>query len=160
MLNGHKHRVNDLQFSSDGSTILSCSFDNTIRLWDVNSGKELKKINSNDMQIVFPNIQFSSDEASAWDGTIRQGHIKSGQEISCIQTNCNFVNGTQFLRDCQFLMSFLRSGKMEIWSVKSGKKIERIRRTLKSDLTSRNFLQMANAFSSCSMDKKQFEYRI
>ena len=40
---GHKSRVYQLTFSSDGATLFSCSFDHTIRSWDVISGKEKQR---------------------------------------------------------------------------------------------------------------------
>ncbi len=40
---GHKGRVYQLIFTPDGTTLFSCSFDHTIRSWDVASGKEKQR---------------------------------------------------------------------------------------------------------------------
>jgi WD40 repeat protein len=40
---GHTLEVGQVVFSADGKRLLSAGFDNTVRLWDVASGKELKR---------------------------------------------------------------------------------------------------------------------
>jgi WD40 repeat protein len=40
---GHTLEVSAVVFSADGKRIVSSGFDNTVRLWDVASGKELKR---------------------------------------------------------------------------------------------------------------------
>ena len=41
---GHSHRVESVAFSRDGKTLASGSEDNTIKLWDVSSGTELRTL--------------------------------------------------------------------------------------------------------------------
>ncbi len=43
VLRGHTAAVTSVAFSPDGKQIISGSMDNTLRLWDVASGKELKR---------------------------------------------------------------------------------------------------------------------
>nr|GFB43563.1 hypothetical protein [Tanacetum cinerariifolium] len=44
VLKGHKNAVLDLQWTSDGSQIISASPDKTLRAWDVETGKQVKKM--------------------------------------------------------------------------------------------------------------------
>ncbi|ETO29944.1 WD-40 repeat protein, partial [Reticulomyxa filosa] len=41
----HSGNINDVQFSPDGKTIVSCSNDNAIQLWDLKSGLEIQELN-------------------------------------------------------------------------------------------------------------------
>ena len=43
---GHTARINNLHFSSDGNTIVSISEDKTIKVWNVESGKMIRKFES------------------------------------------------------------------------------------------------------------------
>jgi WD40 repeat protein len=51
-LKGHSDQINCVEFSSDGTMLASCSWrsdqeekkDNSVRLWDVGTGMELKKL--------------------------------------------------------------------------------------------------------------------
>ena len=40
----HDHIVNVLTYSADGKTILSGSWDQTVRLWDAATGKEIRRL--------------------------------------------------------------------------------------------------------------------
>jgi len=49
---GHKQRVTSVEFSKDGSKLLSASVDGSAKLWDVDSAKELKTIAGNGQRLV------------------------------------------------------------------------------------------------------------
>ncbi|MDZ4796474.1 MAG: WD40 repeat domain-containing protein, partial [Bacteroidota bacterium] len=60
--------VNQLEFGSDGKTIITAGIDNTIRLWDINSGKEKYKIifiDTTDWIIVSPQGYYQCTPAAA-----------------------------------------------------------------------------------------------
>jgi Prp8 binding protein len=45
VLRGHKNAILDLQWTTDGSTLISASPDKTLRAWDVETGRQIKKMN-------------------------------------------------------------------------------------------------------------------
>lgn len=64
---GHTDRVLSLAFSRDGKWMASASMDNTVRLWDVASRKELASIvtlNENDWVVVHPSGLFDATSAA------------------------------------------------------------------------------------------------
>jgi WD40 repeat protein len=58
-LNGHTDAVWSVAFSSDGTRIVSGSFDNSVRVWDASTGAELKTLNGHTGYV--SSVAFSSD---------------------------------------------------------------------------------------------------
>jgi WD40 repeat protein len=71
-------------FSPDGSKIVSGSWDNTIRLWDVQSGSELAVFKGHEPDVY--SVAFSPDGSKivsgSWDKTIRLWDVQSGSELA------------------------------------------------------------------------------
>lgn len=96
---GHSHFVQDVIMSSDGKFCLSGSWDSTLRLWEVNSGRTIRHFLGHNKDVL--SVAFSPDErkivSSSRDKTIRlwntQGECKfvidAGEHdskwISCVR---------------------------------------------------------------------------
>lgn len=76
----HKDDINDIQYSPDGKIIVACSDNNTIWLWDAETGKSLHTINEHTNCV--NSIGFSPDGkyivSSSKDETIRVWDVKEG----------------------------------------------------------------------------------
>ena len=72
-----------MSFSPDGARLLSGSFDNTVRLWDVNSGECLRTFNGHSR--VVRSVSFSPDGArllsGSDDNTVRLWDVNSGKLV-------------------------------------------------------------------------------
>ena len=85
-LEGHTGDVLSVAFSPDGQTLTSGSWDETIRLWDVNTGELLKIFEGHEFYV--PSVAFSPDGQTLasggswdWDGTIRLWNVNTGELI-------------------------------------------------------------------------------
>lgn len=47
----HSRRVSSLCFTPDGKSILSGSFDKTVRLWDIDTGEEVRRYAGNENSV-------------------------------------------------------------------------------------------------------------
>lgn len=124
---GHSDSIDYIAFSSDGQMLASASCDNTIKLWDVVTGREIRTITcgsdvsksfglSSVMQILgrfFTYIDTIKD-------TIKILDMATGKEI-CILTGDWCVVAVS--RDGKMLASCDRNGTMQLWEVPTGKKI-------------------------------------
>jgi guanine nucleotide-binding protein subunit beta-2-like 1 protein len=72
-LKGHSHFVSDLKLSSDGQFCVSSSWDNSLKLWDVNSGKVIQSFLGHQKGVL--SVCFSKDERQIISGS-RDGSIK------------------------------------------------------------------------------------
>lgn len=81
---GHSGPVNAAAFSPDGARLLSGSDDNTIKVWDVSSGRELRLPEMRHGGVVWA-VAFSPDSARmlscSADGTIRLWDGKTGEPL-------------------------------------------------------------------------------
>jgi WD40 repeat protein len=85
-LSGHMTAVRSLAFSPDGKALASVSYDKTLRLWDLTTGKELHR-GQHDAYLAAafsPNGKVLAD--SRYDGTIYLWETATGKEVRRLQT--------------------------------------------------------------------------
>ena len=66
-LHGHNHFVSDLVISSDGQFALSSSWDNTLRLWDLNAGQTTRRFIGHTKDVL--SVAFSADNRQIVSGS-------------------------------------------------------------------------------------------
>ena len=66
-LRGHNHIVSDVVISSDGNFALSSSWDGTLRLWDIYSGKSTRRFVGHSKDIL--SVAFSADNRQIVSGS-------------------------------------------------------------------------------------------
>ncbi|ETO07442.1 hypothetical protein RFI_29950, partial [Reticulomyxa filosa] len=121
-LNGHSGAIRKVQFSPDGTKIVSCSTDKTIRLWDIASGKEIKKLEGHLHWVL--GVQFSPDGSKlvscSSDKTVRIWDVESGRELEILKGHSDLVLGAQFSPDGSSVVSCSNDKTIRIWDVGSG----------------------------------------
>jgi len=112
-----------VSFSPDGKTLASGFWDKTIRLWDVETGKE-KSLLSGHTDYVW-SVCFSPDgktlASGSWDKTIRLWDVETGKEKSLLSGHTNTVNSVCFSPDGKTLASGSREKTIRLWDVETGK---------------------------------------
>ncbi|ETO14919.1 hypothetical protein RFI_22452 [Reticulomyxa filosa] len=122
ILHGHSDIVNDAQFSLDGSMIVSCSNDKTIRVWDVHSARQFMQFNGHSDHII--TAQFSphaySIASCSKDRTIRLWDVQSGEKLKNIVEYPHGITDVQFSPDGEQLLTTFADNKIISWLAKSG----------------------------------------
>lgn len=95
---GHLHNVNSVAFSSDGRFALSGSSDQTIKLWDVHTGKELRTFIGHSNSVT--SVTFSPDAnyvlSGSWDKTIKLWDVHTGKELKTFTGHLKAVTSVVF----------------------------------------------------------------
>ncbi|MBS0498260.1 MAG: AAA family ATPase, partial [Proteobacteria bacterium] len=128
-LRGHESLVNNAQFAPDGKTIVTASQDNTARLWDAASGKELAVLRGHESLV--NNAQFAPDgktivTASA-DKTARLWDAASGKELAVLRGHENSIRNAQFSPDGQSIVTASYDKTARLWDAVSGKELAVLR---------------------------------
>ncbi|NCQ94376.1 MAG: hypothetical protein GPJ13_04130, partial [Microcystis aeruginosa W11-06] len=86
-LEGHDSVVTSVNFSPDGKTLVSGSRDKTIKLWNVETGQEIRTLKGHDDYV--RSINFSPDGktlvSGSADNTIKLWNVETGQEIRTLK---------------------------------------------------------------------------
>ncbi len=100
ILEGHEGAVNHLSLSPDGKLLASGSSDNTIRLWNLEDGKEIRKLTGH--SDVIWSVSFSPNQSGllasgSSDKTIRLWNLENGKEIRKLEGHSDAVRSIRFI---------------------------------------------------------------
>lgn len=142
-LKGHSNSIVSVAFSPDGKTLVSGSWDHTIKLWYVASGKELKTFNGHSRDVY--SVAFSPDgkkvASGSLDSTVKLWDIDSGQELKSLKKqnpigsnpiityNPGYdpVFSVAFSPDGQTVASGNSDNTIKLWDVTSGQELKALK---------------------------------
>jgi len=120
---GHSDFIRSVAFSPDGKTLASGSNDRTIKLWDVESAKELRTLVGHSDEV--RSVVFSPDgntlASGSEDGTIKLWKVESGKEIRTLAGHSSSVRSVAFAPDGKTVASGSFDKTIKLWAVATGK---------------------------------------
>jgi WD40 repeat protein len=120
-LQGHTDSITAVHFSPDGKQVMTGARDGTARVWDAETGQEIKKL-----QHTFPVLsthvsldgrQLVTGDA---DGTVRIWNVETGREVKKLEGYVNVVSSVQFSPDRKHVVIGSRDGVVCIWNIETG----------------------------------------
>ncbi|MDQ1295309.1 MAG: hypothetical protein QG608_3194, partial [Actinomycetota bacterium] len=121
-LEGHGEAVEGATYSPDGDTIATVGQDDTLRLWDARTGKELKVLTEHDRTV--SGVSFSPDgtllATSSWDGTARIWDVRSRTCLRTLEGHDKEVEAVAFAPDGRTLATAGDDHTVRIWDTDSG----------------------------------------
>ncbi len=117
-----KHAVNHATFNPDGKSIATASDDGTVRLWDIDSGKEIWRFSGLENRAV-DFVKFSPNGQSMVAGNAQVAvllNTATGQEISPLTGNLYAIEDVTFSPDGQLIAIVGFDNSVQLWDANSG----------------------------------------
>jgi WD40 repeat protein/serine/threonine protein kinase len=117
-LRGHIDRVNEVAFSTDGKRLASTSEDDTVKVWDAQTGQELFSLKGGGRSVAF-----SPDGkrlASTGDGPVRVWDAQTGRELLSLKDG---YGGIAFSPDGKRLACAYGDNAVEVWDAQTGREL-------------------------------------
>ena len=116
--------VNSVAFSPDGKMLTSGSSDNSVRLWNVSTGKEIARMEGHSQSVY--SVTFSPDgkmlASGSHDNTVRLWDVSTGKEIERME-ELSPVHLVTFSIDGLILASVSGYSTVRLWDVETGEEI-------------------------------------
>ncbi|WP_375467918.1 AAA-like domain-containing protein, partial [uncultured Nostoc sp.] len=128
-LEGHRDSINSIVFSPDGKTLASASDDKTIKLWNLDTGKEITTLRGHSDSVI--SVVFSPDgktlASASRDKTIKLWNLDTGKEITTLRGHSDSVISVVFSPDGKTLASASADKTIKLWNLDTRKEITTLR---------------------------------
>jgi WD40 repeat protein/serine/threonine protein kinase/predicted Zn-dependent protease len=124
---GHGMGVHALAFFPDGRRVLSGSFDGTVRLWDTETGKQLRRWLAHSAWVTA--VAYAPDGrrvlSGSYDNTARLWEAETGKRLRQFLGHTQPVEAVAFSPDGRRALSGSRDKTMRLWDTDTGKELRR-----------------------------------
>ncbi len=125
-LEGYYSAVNCVAFSPDGKVLASGSDDQTIKLWDVQTGRTLQTLMGHSGNVF--SVAFSPDgkvlASGSGDRTIKLWDVQTGGALQTLTGHSSYVFSVAFSPDGKILASGSSDGTIKLWDVQIGRALQ------------------------------------
>jgi WD40 repeat protein/serine/threonine protein kinase len=126
-LTGHRDQVNAVGFSPDGRYLVSGSRDTTVRLWEVATGQEVRRLEGDLGNVT--GVCFSPDGrhllSGSVDHSVRRWEVSTGQQLNRYRGHASWVYALCVLPDGRYALSGGGDTTIQLWDVSSSREVGR-----------------------------------
>jgi WD40 repeat protein len=129
ILTGHTGAVNAVAVTPDGRLAVSASLDQTLKVWEVASGRELRTLQGHTGYVT--GVALSEDgqravSASA-DWMLKVWEVASGRELRTLIGHDDVVHGVALSGDGRLAVSTSEDRTLKVWDVASGRELHTLK---------------------------------
>ncbi len=126
---GHKKLAISVAFSPDGKRIISGSYDNTIKVWEAETGDELMTLRGHKECV--KSVAFGPDGkrivSGSDDKTIKIWDAATGTELRTLRGHGRSINLVAFSPDGKCIVSASADNTIKLWDAATGEKLLTLR---------------------------------
>jgi WD40 repeat protein len=123
---GHSSLVTAVAATADGTRAVSASYDQTLKVWDLESGKELQTLAGHRDAVnsvaVTPDGKRAVSASS--DRTLKMWDLESGKELRTLAGHSSLVAAVAVTPDGKRAVSASDDQTLRIWDLESGKELQ------------------------------------
>jgi WD40 repeat protein len=121
-LQGHSNTVKSVSFSPDGSRIVSGSWDNTVMVWDTQTGQLALTLEGHSYPV--SSVSFSPDGkqivSGSYDNTLKVWDAEIGKETLTFGGHADNVMSVSFSPDGKQIVSGSYDNMLKVWDAETG----------------------------------------
>jgi WD40 repeat protein len=118
-LSGHAWAVLTVAFSPDGKILATGSDDNTIKLWEVNTGQLISTLLGHSWSVVA--VAFTADGetliSGSWDKTVKLWRVNTAEEIMTLSGHTDSISAIAVNPVAQLIASGSRDKTIKLWQL-------------------------------------------
>ena len=125
-LAGHSSSVNAVAIALLGKTAISASGDDTLKIWDTETGRELKTLTGHSGAVLA--VAIAPDGKTAISGsddlTLKIWDTETGRELKTLTGHSNWVNAVAIAPDGKTAISGSDDRTLKIWDTETGRELK------------------------------------
>ncbi|MDT9205722.1 WD40 repeat domain-containing protein, partial [Limnospira sp. PMC 1243.20] len=121
-LTGHSSWVNAVAIAPDGKRAVSASDDNTLKLWDLETGTELATLtgHSDDVNAVVIAPDGKRAVSASDDKTLKLWDLETGTELATLRGHSDWVRAVAIAPDGKRAVSASEDETLKLWDLETG----------------------------------------
>src|SRR5205814_1439842 len=128
---GHESWVTSLALTPDGKKLVSGSWDGTVRVWDVQTGKEPTVLESHESKIYAVAVSRDGKRAASagGNGEVFVWDLESNAQVARLEGHDeeSEVNGIAFTPGGKRVVTAASDGDIKVWDAETGKELSKIK---------------------------------
>ena len=122
---GHTKGVTAVAMSFDGRRVVSGSYDHTLKVWDLESGRVLATLtgHTDSVAAVAVTPDGRRTVSGSWDHTLKVWDTESGQEICTLTGHAHSVTAVAVIKNGTRAISGSIDGTLRAWDLENGREL-------------------------------------